>query len=86
MKEKIEYVKYVYEFLLEKKDHRYIEVKEWIDSNLTNILEKDPNFNYLLYNLDRSLNRTYIVLSESYPDILNFKECVRNCKIDRLID
>jgi len=76
MNEKIEYIRYLHQFLLDKSDYRSTEVREWLYHNSNNNEEFLKSY----------LNRIYHVFSESYSDLLSFKQWIRNSKIDKLLD
>jgi hypothetical protein len=76
MVEKVEYIRYLHQFLLEKGDRRSSEVRDWLYLNSGN---DDIT---MRTNIDIHLQ----AISESYYDLLSFKQWIRNQKINKLLD
>ena len=76
MNQKIEYLRYLHQFLLDKGDYRATILRDWLYQN-------SNDYDTIMR---ARIDKTFQVYSESYPDILSYKQWIRNSKIDKLLD
>lgn len=76
MDKKIEYVRYIHEFLTSKGDKRTSNIRDWLyqNSNYEDEIEMED------------ITRVFRVLNESYSDVLSYQEWIRDSKLDQLLD
>lgn len=77
MNQKIEYIRYIHQFLLYKKDSRAKQIRDWLYHN------SDNSELIMRLNLNWGDNKSDIF---EYPDILSYKQWIRDKKIDLLLD
>lgn len=75
MNEKIEYIRYLHQFLLSKKDISVEIIRDWIYQNSNN--------SELIYRLD--LSRIYNDY-KFYSDLLSYEQWIRKLKLNQLLN
>ena len=76
MNQKIEYVRYLHQFLLEKNDNRTIHVRDWLYQNSNNI--------ELVIRTD--VNQAWSTFVETYSDLLSYEQWVRDIRLNQLLN
>ena len=73
---KVEYVRYIHNFLTERVDSRSKEIRDW--------LYKNSNNPELIYRID--VERIFSLYTESYPNLLSYKHWIRESKLNQLLN
>lgn len=73
MNQKIEYVRYLHQFLLEKNDNRTIHVRDWLILINKKIVIPD-------------VNQAWSTFVKTYSDLLSYEQWVRDIRLNQLLN